>query len=115
MAAELLAWMGLIGVLMIALHWALSAAVQQGRRLPLPLLRLLQLLEALPHGFSAQQRAELRRAERVRLAQQHRDAIARNSRPSPLDDETPEVEREGNVARPLFGRGRKRERPHNLH
>lgn len=115
MGAQMLAWLGLIGVLLIALHWALDSAQQRGRRLPAPLLRLLLLLERLPHGFSAQQRAERRRAERVRLAQQHREAIARNSRPAPLDSQPPSVEWDGNVARPLFGRGRKRERPHNLH
>jgi hypothetical protein len=114
MGATLLAWLGLISVLLIALHWALEAAQARGRRLPGALLRLLRLLERLPQGLSADTRAERRRAERLRLAQQHREAIARNSRPTPLD-ESPPVEWDGNVARPQFGGERRRQRPHNLH
>lgn len=114
MGATLLAWLGLISVLLIALHWALDAAHARGRRLPRPLLQLLLFLERLPQGLSADERAERRRAERLRLAQRHREAIARSSGPMPLDD-APPVEWDGNVARPQFGGERRRQRPHNLH
>jgi Tfp pilus assembly protein PilN len=117
MGAEVLAWLGLIGVLLTAVHWALDAARQRGQRLPPLLAGLLRGLERIPTLLSAHDRAERRRADRVRLARQHRDAMARNDSQPALDDEqsAPAVEWDGNVARPQFGRERRKQRPHNLH
>lgn len=108
MLTNLLAWTGLIAVLLISLHWALQAA---GRRLPLPasLRRLSGLLDALLLPFDADRRAERRRQKRVDRARIQREAIARASAPVPLDEP---VTWEGNVARPQFGAKRQR---HSLH
>jgi hypothetical protein len=109
MVTQIIAWVGLLSVLLIALHWALSAARRRGRRLPSPLHHLLDLLDGMGHWFDADRRAEARRRQRVQRAQVQREAIARASGPVPLD---PPVTWEGNVARPQFGG---KTRPHNLH
>lgn len=108
MLTTLLAWMGLIAVLLISLHWALQAA---GRRLPLPapLRRLSGLLDGLARPFDADLRAERRRQQRVDRARIQREAIARASAPVPLDEA---VSWEGNVASPQFGAKRPRQPLH---
>ncbi|WP_374662550.1 hypothetical protein [Inhella sp.] len=108
MLTDLLAWAGLIAVLLISLHWALQVA---GRRLPLPapLRRLSGLLDRLVHPFDPDHRAERRRQQRIDRARMQREAIARASAPVPLDEP---VSWEGNVARPQFGAKRPRQPLH---
>ncbi len=114
--SEALAWLGLLGVLLIALHWALDAALRRGARLAAPLHRLHELLGSGPRLLDPERRAERRRQARVQRAQHQREAIARASAPMPLDPPiTPgqSVEWDGNVAHPQFGR--RAPRQHNLH
>ena len=110
MVSQALAWLGLLAVLLVALHWLLDAALRRGAVLAAPWRRLHGLLDAWSTPFDGQRRAERRRQARVQRAQQQRDAIARASGPMPLD--TP-VEWDGNVARPKFGS--RPPRQHNLH
>lgn len=110
MVSTALAWLGLLAVLLVTLHWVLDAALRRGALRRPVWLRLHGLLDAWSSPLDAQRRADRRRQARVRRAQQQRDAIARASGPVPLD---PPVEWEGNVARPQFGK--RPPRQHNLH
>jgi hypothetical protein len=111
MVSQVLAWLGLLTVGLIALHWMLDAALRRGTPLAGPLRGLHHLLDNWTAPFDLDRRADRRRQARVLRAQQQRDAIARASAPAPLD---PPIEWDGNVARPQFGRKPAR-RPHNLH
>ncbi len=112
MATQVLAWLGLLAVALVTLHWVLDAALRRGTALAAPWRRLHGLLEAWTHPLDGQRRAERRREARVLRARQQREAIARASGPVPLDEE-PQVEWDGNVAHPKFGR--RSARQHNLH
>lgn len=113
MVSQALAWLGLLAVLLVALHWALDARLQRGAALAAPLRRLHALLGAWSAPLDGQRRAERRRKARQLRAQQQREAIARASASMPLDAAKPDVEWDGNVARPQFGR--RAPRQHNLH
>ncbi len=109
MLTKIIAWVGLLTVLAISLHWMLSAAQQRGRRLPAWLIGALARFGSLGQLLDADRRADRRRQARVERARVQREAIARASGPMPLD---PPVTWEGNVARPQFGA---KGRQHNLH
>ncbi len=114
MVSTVLASLGLLVVALVALHWALDAALSVGKRLPKLLAMLHALLDNWTEPFNPDRRAERRRRQRVQRAQHQREAIARASAPVPLDETpAPSVAWEGNVARPEFGRKRA-SRPHNL-
>lgn len=114
MVSQVLAWLGLVTVALVSVHWALGAALRRGRLTLVPLRRFYRWLDELPTMLDAQHRAERRRQARVLRAQHTREAIARASAPMPLDTD-PEVEWEGNVAHPRFGAGKRPGHPHNLH
>lgn len=115
MVSTVLASLGLLGVILVALHWALGAALQARWRVPAPLATLYALLDNWTELFNPDRRADWRRRQRVKRAQLQREAIARASGPAPLDESpAPSVVWEGNVARPEFGR-KGASRPHNLH
>lgn len=111
MVSQVLAWLGLLVVGLVLLHWALDAALRRGLRLPAVARSLHHLLDNWTLPLDPDRRADRRRQARVLRAQQQRDAIARASAPMPLD---PPVEWEGNVARPQFGR-KSVGRQHPLH
>lgn len=111
MVSQAIAWLGLVAVGLISLHWLLDALLQRGRRLPAGLRGLHHLLGSWNNPFDAELRADRRRQARVERARQQRDAIARASAPVPLD---PPVEWDGNVAHPQFGR-KPAQRSHPLH
>jgi hypothetical protein len=114
MVSTVLASLGLLGVTLVALHWALGAAMHARRRVPAPLATLYALLDNWTELFNPERRANWRRRQRVIRAQHQREAIARASSPMPLDEApAPSVVWEGNVARPEFGR-KGESRPHNL-
>ncbi|MBB5203236.1 hypothetical protein HNQ51_000529 [Inhella inkyongensis] len=95
--AQLLAALGLLICLLLAVHMLLGPAKQQ---------RLNQAWDRWMARLSAESRAERRRRERAESAQRLQQAQERaRSRPIPLD----EVEWEGNVARPNFGSRSKRQ------
>ena len=105
MVATVLASVGLLAVGLVLLHWVLDAAVHSGRRLPALLAALYALLDNWTEPFNADRRADSRRRLRVMRAQHQREAIARASAPTPLDEAPPpSVAWEGNVAHPDFGR-----------
>jgi hypothetical protein len=111
MISQVLAWLGLLVVGLIAVHWVLGAALRSGTQLPSPLRSLHHLLDNWSTPLDADRRADRRRQARVLRAQLQRDAIARASVPVPLD---PPIEWDGNVAHAQFGR-KPAQRPHNLH
>jgi hypothetical protein len=133
-ATKVLAWLGLMVVLLVSLHWALGAHLRRKGRAGGKAMRwvgaLFALLERSTAWFDPQKQAELRRQSRQERARQHHDAIARSSMPMPFDDTVmpskpkivskpkpkarQKVQWEGNVARPRFG-SRDRSSPHNLH
>lgn len=114
MVSTVLASLGLLGVILVALHWVLGAALHARRRVPAPLATLYALLDNWTELFNPERRADWRRRQRVIRARHQREAIARVSIPAPLDETpAPSVAWEGNVARPEFGR-KGASRPHNL-
>jgi hypothetical protein len=114
MVSTVLASLGLLGVILVALHWALGAALHARRHVPAPLATLYALLDNWTELFNPERRADWRRRQRVIRARHQREAIARVSIPAPLDETpAPSVAWEGNVARPEFGR-KGASRPHNL-
>lgn len=113
MLTQWFAGLGLLLVVLIALHWALDARLRRGRLTGAWLQRLHAVLDGWGRGLDPEHRADRRRHARVIKAQHQREAIARASAPMPLDEP---VQWDGNVARPAFGRGRRAARPpHNLH
>ena len=77
MVSTVLASLGLLGVILVALHWALGAALQARRRVPAPLATLYALLDNWTELFNPDRRADWRRRQRVKRAQLQREAIAR--------------------------------------
>lgn len=109
MFSQAVAWLGLMAVALIGVHWLLDAMLRERRVLPAPLQRVHTWLDGWAAPFDAERRAERRRQERVRRAQHTRDAIARASAPMPLE---PPVEWDGNVAHARFD---KKPHTHSLH
>lgn len=109
MFSQVVAWIGLLAVSLIGVHWVLDAALRQYPALPSALRAVHGWLDGMAAPFDADRRAERRRRARVQRAMHQRDAIARASAPMPLD---PPVEWDGNVAHARFDR---KPPAHNLH
>lgn len=107
MVSQVLASIGLIVCLAMGLHMLLGAERQ--RRLARWWRGYQERFSLWVRHWSPDARAEQRRKQRLFVASQHREAIERaRTRPMELD----EVEWDGNVAKPKFGRPRSRRKLH---
>lgn len=109
MLSQVVAWLGLLAVMLIGIHWLLDNALTRRRHLPKALRAMHGWLDVWAVPLDSERRAERRRQARVRRAQHQRDAIARASAPMPLD---PPVAWDGNVAHARFD---KKPSAHNRH